>query len=666
MRKSKKNRSFATRLSRWVLLVLFIMMCALAFFMYSITKVLVVEIGANTVKGSMHATEEQIKGVLSETSVAVKNNIFYIEQNLSDPDKMQASVERIVRENDFIRSCGISFVKNYYPQKGPGYCPYAWRTDSMQVKTHQLTDLNFDYLHSEWFTKAIKVDSAYWGAPFIDGHDSKTPLIAYLHPLHDKQGRLAAILGADISLDFMATILDKQDSVFQEELWVWEGDHDASLSRKASESYILSRDGIFLTHPESWRIMKGNFYRHLKDCDDEGLAEQSIKNMKEGKHSSNEIYEDLKINATHSFLFYSPVEGTNWNLAVVVPRIALDLLGLTMGVALLFIIVIILMVTNFVCRLGIRRTTKPLMNLAETADKVAQGQFDTALPTIKHQDEIHQLRDSFENMQHSLARYVEDLKTTTAAKASIENELEIAHGIQMSMLPKKYPAFPDRTDVDVYGQVTPAKAVGGDLYDFFIHDEKLFFCIGDVSGKGIPASLVMAVTCSLFRNIAAHTTKPEIIVTGLNEALCTNNETNMFVTVFAGVLDLKTGHLSYSNAGHDMPLLLDANGVTILSCDPNVPIGVCDDWTFTCQQLDLKEGATLFLYTDGLNEAEDVRHNQFGMKRMLDVANGASSRPEELVNTMKQAVEQFVGGADQSDDLTMFVIQYLKSSTPNN
>ena len=261
---------------------------------------------------------------------------------------------------------------------------------------------------------------------------------------------------------------------------------------------------------------------------------------------------------------------------------------------------------------------------------------------------------------------MEDLKTTTAAKASIENELEIAHGIQMSMLPKKYPAFPDRTDVDVYGQVTPAKAVGGDLYDFFIHDEKLFFCIGDVSGKGIPASLVMAVTCSLFRNIAAHTTKPEIIVTGLNEALCTNNETNMFVTVFAGVLDLKTGHLSYSNAGHDMPLLIDDNGVTILSCDPNVPAGVSADWTFTSQQLVLKEGATLFLYTDGLNEAEDVRHNQFGMKRMLDVANGASSRPEELVNTMKQAVEQFVGGADQSDDLTMFAIQYLKSSTPNN
>ena len=141
MKKGRNNHSFATRLSRWVLLVLFIMMCALAFFMYSITKVLVVEIGANTVKGSMHATEEQIKGVLSETSVAVKNNIFYIEQNLSDPDKMQASVERIVRENDFIRSCGISFVKNYYPQKGPGYCPYAWRTDSMQVKTHQLTDL---------------------------------------------------------------------------------------------------------------------------------------------------------------------------------------------------------------------------------------------------------------------------------------------------------------------------------------------------------------------------------------------------------------------------------------------------------------------------------------------------------------------------------------------
>lgn len=234
-------------------------------------------------------------------------------------------------------------------------------------------------------------------------------------------------------------------------------------------------------------------------------------------------------------------------------------------------------------------------------------------------------------MQQSLATYVEDLKTTTAAKASIENELEIAHGIQMSMLPKTYPAFPDRNDIDIYGQVTPAKAVGGDLYDFFIHDEKLFFCIGDVSGKGVPASLVMAVTRSLFRNIAAHTAHPDRMVTALNEALSDNNETNMFVTLFVGVLDLSSGHLSYSNAGHDMPLLLTDDEVIVLSCDANVPAGVIPGWNFTCQQTsEMKTGTTLFLYTDGLNEAEDIHHNQFGMERMQQTAMNATRTPSSL------------------------------------
>ena len=276
------------------------------------------------------------------------------------------------------------------------------------------------------------------------------------------------------------------------------------------------------------------------------------------------------------------------------------------------------------------------------------------------------MRESFENMQHSLATYVEDLKTTTAAKASMENELEIAHGIQMSMLPKTYPAFPNRTDIDIYGQVTPAKAVGGDLYDFFIRDEKLFFCIGDVSGKGVPASLVMAVTRSLFRNISTHVALPDRIVTALSEALCDNNETNMFVTLFVGVLDLKTGHLSYSNAGHDMPLLLTDNEVKILPCDSNVPAGVMPGWQFTCQQVDMKAGSTLFLYTDGLNEAEDINHNQFELKRVVETAKTADRCPEKLIMTMEKAVEQFVGEADQSDDLTMFAIQYKNISTSNN
>lgn len=655
MRKSKKNRSFATRLSQWVMLVLFVMMSALAIFIYYMTDKLLLETEAYTIQGSMKAAERRISDMMSDVSVAADNNVFDIERNLSNPDAMKTIVERIVKQNKQIRSCGISFIENYYPAKGRLYCPYAWRNDSSVIQVQQLEEVIDDYLNSKWFKEAMAKDSAYWSEPFIDGHDAKTPLVAFLQPIHDQQGRIVAILGADLSLDFMTAIMTEQDSLTIDAMWV------VDKSDNPLTSYILSKEGTYLTHPEPWHIMKGNFFSHIKDFDgDEGEAEKAVKEMKEREESTSETDYVMLVNRTPSYLFYAPVKGTDWILAVTVPRLTLDMIGLVIGIFMLAIALFILQVTFLVCKYVIQHAAKPLTALAEASDKVAQGHFDTQLPTIKHHDEIHQLRDSFENMQQSLATYVEDLKTTTAAKASIENELEIAHGIQMSMLPKTYPAFPERTDIDIYGQVKPAKAVGGDLYDFFIHDEKLFFCIGDVSGKGVPASLVMAVTRSLFRNIAAHTVQPDKMVIALNEALNDNNETNMFVTLIVGVLDLQTGHLSYSNAGHDMPLLLTDNEVIVLPCDSNVPAGVVPEWTFTCQELEMKSGMTLFLYTDGLNEAEDIRHNQFGMERMQQTATHASRQPQQLIDTMRNAVEQFVGDAEQSDDLTMFAIHYKK------
>ena len=166
------------------------------------------------------------------------------------------------------------------------------------------------------------------------------------------------------------------------------------------------------------------------------------------------------------------------------------------GVAILF-------VTFFVCHLTIKRAVIPLNQLASAADKMGDGNLDTPLPVIRSRDEIHLLRDAFDGMQHSLTDYINELQQATSSRASMERELKIAHAIQMSMLPKTYPAFPDRHDIDIFGSVTPAKAVGGDLYDFFIRNDQLFFCIGDVSGKGVPASLVMAVTRFLFRSSSA-------------------------------------------------------------------------------------------------------------------------------------------------------------------
>ena len=232
-------------------------------------------------------------------------------------------------------------------------------------------------------------------------------------------------------------------------------------------------------------------------------------------------------------------------------------------------------------------------------------------------------------MQESLKQYIEELKESTTAKASLESELHIAHNIQMSMIPKTFPAFPQRNDIELYASLTPAKAVGGDLYDFFIRDEKLFFCIGDVSGKGVPASLVMAVSRTLFRNISAHTEQPSHIVDMMNVNVCEGNESCMFVTLFVGVLDLKTGHLRYSNAGHDAPYLQ----ASMLPCDPNLPIGLMPEHEYSEQEITLAPGSTLFLYTDGLTEAENARQEMFGRKRVEDVITTFSGTPQQLIRT---------------------------------
>jgi sigma-B regulation protein RsbU (phosphoserine phosphatase) len=266
-------------------------------------------------------------------------------------------------------------------------------------------------------------------------------------------------------------------------------------------------------------------------------------------------------------------------------------------------------------------------------------------------------------MQHSLAEYVEELKNTTASKAAIENELKVAHDIQMSMLPKTFPPYPERDDIDIFGTLTPAKDVGGDLFDFYIREEKLFFCIGDVSGKGVPASLFMAVTRSLFRNVSAHTSSPEMICTAINNALTEGNDTNMFVTFFVGVLDLATGLLDYCNAGHDEPLLI-GRGVGVLPCDPNLPLGVLAGWKFSPQHISIDPQTTIFLYTDGLNEAENIAHAQFGNDRIFSVAKklltNGENQPDTIIGKMGEAVHTFVGEAEQSDDLTMLAIQFKR------
>ena len=256
------------------------------------------------------------------------------------------------------------------------------------------------------------------------------------------------------------------------------------------------------------------------------------------------------------------------------------------------------------------------------------------------------------------SRNLERLREINAEKERIGGELRVASQIQQSMLPEHHL---HRDDVDIRGSLVPAREVGGDLYDYFIRDEKLFFCIGDVSGKGAPSAMLMAVTHGLFRSASAHDSNPARIMDAINEVACQGNDTNMFVTMFIGVLDLLTGCLHYCDAGHDAPFIMVNGKWSMVNVTPHLPIGVFDDTKYTVQETSIQPDSTIFLYTDGLTEAMNAEHKQFGLERIQAVLDTCADHdPKEILEKITQSVDGFVKHAEQSDDLTMLAIKYFK------
>ena len=645
--KSPYPRSFAKRLTWRIMLRMILIMIIPVFLLFWLTYALVavgvMGISERVLKGE----KEEVRRIASDLYMAATNTAPFIEEDLDKPDRMYELMNRMLKLNPYMRSCGIYFVEGYYPQKGRLFAPYASRNDSTIIESQDACDQGNDYVNAEWFKQAISSDNGYWAKPFFDNDSVQSPLVSYLLPIRDKQQRTVAVLGVDLSLSWLNEKIQLMRASRRDPSKEWDASYQIYY-------YMTDSTGTLLVHPDTKRLVKENIQPYITNSPDNHDGHMTVNDSRE---------DEIELDGEKVLLCSQPVKYTDWTISIVVPQFFIDIFGYSVaGIAIMFILIGMLVV-YFFGRRTIKRDVKPLKQLATTANEVAKGNFQTTLPPLKSHDEIHKLRDSFEQMQRSLVNYTAQLRATTAQKASMESELKIAHDIQMSMLPKTFPPYPERHDIDIYGTLKPAKAVGGDLFDFYIRDEKLFFCIGDVSGKGVPASLFMAVTRSLFRNISAHVAIPSEIVRTLNNAMSEGNDTNMFVTVFVGVLDLTNGLLRYCNAGHDTPLLVGRD-VGVLSCQPNLPIGVVAGFEYTQQEVSIDSGTTIFLFTDGLNEAENYEHAQFGDLRIWNLAklllNEQRHQPKRMIDAMANAVHTFVGDAEQSDDLTMLAIQYKK------
>jgi sigma-B regulation protein RsbU (phosphoserine phosphatase) len=415
---------------------------------------------------------------------------------------------------------------------------------------------------------------------------------------------------------------------------------------------MIGEGGTYFVHPDSTKLFyQSIFTSSLLKPDPELISLGNA--MQRGEEGMKQI----RLEDEDCYVFYKPLSTTGWSMAIVCPEsdIYSGYNRLQRTVTIIVLVGLLLMLLVFSRIVGWE--LKPLKRLARQTEFIASGNFDVELTAGSRIDEIGQLTKSFDNMQHSLVNYIEELKRTTALKASIESELKVASDIQMSMVPRIFPAFPNREDIDIYASMTPAKEVGGDLYDFFVQDDKLYFCLGDVSGKGVPASLFMAVTRNLFRIVAQQGKSPVEVAEQTNVFLAKDNEPGMFVTMFIGMADLKTGRLDFCNCGHNPPFI---NGKFIEIEHENQPLGLWEEAPFYGETIDNIKGKQLLLYTDGLNEAENSEHELLGENRLLELmASAATLSSKEVVEMLRKLVVEHRAGADPNDDLTLMCLRIL-------
>ena len=646
-------KSFSGRLTRTIIILLLITMTIISVLSFVVTASGIYSSLKEHFSDSIESISQSITANLGKVEISATNIADEVTWHIPSPEVIISTLMYEIDVNRTLTGCGVGFVADYFPEKGRWFEPYAQYTENGPV-VRDIGSADHDYFESEWFQSGLIAPDGVWSRPYPDIEGAGTLVCTYSIPIKASDGRIAAVFGTDLSLIWLENLLDEIDK----------RENDMSLMpitfrRKDNGiySFILGPSGEYIAHPDREKFLKQqNFFDNADD-----LESPKYRMLGEAMCAGKTGEEIVKMDGRKYDVFFAPVLDSGWSMAIAVPLMSLLGPAFAFGSAILLLMLLGLVVVFRICHDTIKKVAEPLVQLAGSATEVARGKFDTPLPTIKTEDEIRLLRDSFEDMQHSLSNYIAELTETTAQKASMESELDVARNIQMSMIPMTWPAFPNRNDIDICGSITPAKAVGGDLYDFFIKDEKLFFCIGDVSGKGVPASLVMAVISSMFRTLSASEDGPDKLVSVINSSMSARNENLMFVTLFAGELDLKTGQLRYCNAGHNVPIVLTDGLPQALLADANVPVGIVPDWKYTLQTTSLLPGSILFLYTDGLTEATRADGALFGEERTFAQLSGiaAKTSARDLCTYMAEAVQDFVGDAEQSDDLTMLAIKVL-------
>ncbi len=593
--------------------------------------------------------------ILTEQTVARFENVLQptelvpqtLVQAMENPNISYEEVLRIARDfvhhDTIVFGTCLAFEPFMYGKENYWYAAYAFEKKG-KLNTRMLGGPGYDYFKMDWYRLPKILNKAVWTEPYYDAGGGDTLMCTYSTPIYrNLKGKrtFAGVLTMDVSLAGFASIV-KSVNIF-----------------KTGYGLLVSQNGKIIASP---RLSLGN--KNIIDISKSGRGQQTqnaIREMITGKSGFTQM-DGLESKRFPSYLSYAPVAKTGWSFGILFPEEELydDMYKFLKVMSWMFgiSILILLLTTIFITR----RMTRPIVRLVDATQKIGQGDFNAKLPVRKSKDEVAQLTKAFAVMQDELRSYIHNLEETTTAKEKIESELNVAHNIQMGMLPR---GFSTPENWDLFATLDPAKAVGGDLYDFFyLDDDHLCIAIGDVAGKGVPASLFMMVTRTLLRAKTVSGTPISVVMQSINSELCKDNPSQMFVTFFAGIVDLKTGEMEFCNAGHNYPYILSqGGGLRQLKIRNGLPLGIYETAEYTSGKFSFTPNEILVLTTDGITEALNTSNDFFGEAKLAaSLASLANRNTKVLTELLIGELKRFSTGAEQADDITILALQYKDSN----
>ncbi len=567
----------------------------------------------------------------------------------TDTDDVRNLLQRAVANNQYVYGAAIGFDEAQCDPEFPSRAPYACK-EAGKITFSELTDSGYNYEIYDWYMLPKELGKPVWSEPYYDKGGADIIMVTYSAPFHSDSGKgpFAGVVTSDISLEWLSDLL-------------------GSLPLgKSGYAFLLSRNGAFIAHPDKNLILSENMFSLAESHDDPEFRNLARKITHGGSGFFSYQSPETGLDC---WMVYVPVASTQWTLAALFPKKELmsqvhelNRVEIQIGIAgFLLLLLVVLLIANSIAR--------PIQALDKAAMTLAKGDLEASLPIRKGNDEIAHLTNSFATMRDELKQYMEELKNTIAAKERIESELRIAHDIQMGLVPRTFPPFPNRTGLELHALIDPAREVGGDFYDFFMtREDEICVAIGDVSGKGVPAALFMAVTRSFLRSFAREETDPSQVLFRLNNELSKDNDACMFVTLFCAFIDLRTGECRFANGGHNLPMIVHKNGfVETIPQIPGAALGAFEEAEFSQGLVALQPDDTLFLYTDGVTEAQNPKDELYGEERTEQrLAELCDVSCEDLLQSLREALALFAEEAEQFDDITMLALRATGFEPPQN